>query len=350
MALLRPFVPNTYDTAPAGDNTPTAVQIDHGNNGSPTEAVPKTLLVDGAFFIDNSTYEDLITCDRYSEYHIIHKRTGRGGDSALNFGGAVHAALETRARRGSIFSVEDEAEQISAALDYIQRNPLEFGNWRTTDLLVKVIRAYNQTYPVEDFNYLVLPDGTNAVEVPFALPLGEIHYDGDIDGVYYKDIPIVWTGKIDGMIERGEHWILDNKTTSIMGPTYFNQFYLSGQMTGYCFAANKLRTENFVGAMINCLAIREPTKTGKGTEFKREWIRIPPHQVGEWQHNTLAVIASFFANVRQGFFPMKTQWCINKYNRKCPYWDVCTLQQEHRLEALNSNLFRDVTWNPLKKD
>lgn len=314
-----------------------------------------------------------MTCDRESEYEILHKRIRVGDEAALNFGGCVHKGLDVRYNRPHIPSPNLLKDMYDAALgESVEKRPFTPGDWRTKELLWDVMQRYVLTYPTEEFEVLFRqsPEGPKpCVELPFAIPLGTITLNDDmllsnkvklpekgpngedkfeLQVFNSREIPVVWIGKMDMLIKKdGMFWIVDHKTTSIFGATYYNQYYLSNQMTGYAWAAQEALKQRVSGVMINVIAIRKPTPTGKGIEFGRQYIDIPHFRVAEWKRDTLALVSRFFNNMLDGYFPKKTVWCVTKFSKQCQYWDVCTTEDEKRFTMLYSNLYKEKTWSPL---
>lgn len=316
----------------------------------------KQVLVDGAFVIDNSSFEMLTTCPRSALYYILMKRRTAAKRSALNFGGAVHAGLEIRYKDelGIACPTKDLlTRQVQASMDYFTKNSVDGDEFRTPQRCVEVLEAYNEKYASEPFSVVHLLNGTKACELSFAVPIGEVQVLVDQPGggpSHYITIPCVWTGKVDVAIEwENGLWVMDHKTTSILGDTYFNQFYNSNQMIGYCWALSHVLDKPVRGALMNVLAIRRPTKTGKSIEFVRQRFEYPQARIEEWQTNTLQILEDFFHMCSKDYFPMHTQWCIGKFGQ-CPYFDVCTVPTDQREFMLQSGLYEEVDWSPLKKD
>ena len=335
------------------------------------------LLKGGAFFIDNSTYEGVMECKRKGLYRVIHQRQYKGKASALNFGGAVHAGLDVRYKRGGM-AFDSMSEQLQAAYDHLLTNPIELGDWRTPDLLKEVLMGYARNNPFDDFELCTL-DNQPLVELPFAIPLGEIDLaepcllpslelepaegessdllatalarTGRISLRSYRTIPVVWTGKIDLVINRaGRIWLLDHKTTSVFGPSYYAQYDLASQFNGYSWAIQTSLGIPVDGVAINVLAIRKPTKTGKNCEFDRKYLPIRQDQITEWHVNTLETLSDFLNGFVHGRFNMQTTSCRNKWQKDCEYKQVCTMEPASRLMYLHSGDFETATWSPLHRD
>jgi len=296
----------------------------------------QSILIDNSLFIDNSTLETFTTCPRAAFYQLGLKRTISRKKAALGFGGAVHKILEQRYLRGTNPLLgEDPKLCLQAGLDILKDSAIDPEDFRTPDYLIEVWDKYQAKYPVETFEVV---DGF--VEKEFAIPLGVV-YAGSLE------VPVVWTGRIDAIIgDRDLYRVLDHKTTTMMGPSYFEEFNISSQMMGYTWAASHLLGREINGVLINAIALRKPTKTGKGIEFERMHVYITPENLVEWRNNTLYVIGDLLRYWAQNYFPMHTKQCVGKYGR-CQYYDVCTLPQSQRLTMLNTNLYEKTSWNAL---
>lgn len=216
------------------------------------------------------------------------------------------------------------------------------GEFRTAERAIEMCKKYNAHYPIESFE-VVKKDGQPLVELPFAAPLGKIRLRGDFD----VEVPVIWTGRIDMVIRVSEQlFVLDHKTTSMLGATYFSEFYNSNQMKGYIWYVQQALKTPVSGAFINALANRKPTKTGVAIEFARDKIYYDSTVIEEWPKNVLSICSNFLNQCEDDYFPMHEKWCVAKYG-KCPYFEVCTLSPDQRPIMLNSGMYQNVTWNPL---
>lgn len=308
---------------------------------------PITLpLIDGdTLLIDNSSLEKFTTCPRSAQFAIAMRKVPSGERVPLKFGGIVHKILEARYRAAtSMHAQSPEVEQVMLAIardEFLSWQPPE-DDFRNFDCVTTFISKYGEQYPFESFDVVKLPDGKPFIEVPFALPLGEI-----VDGAG-KSIKLVWTGRIDlAYTINGSLYIMDHKTTSIMGPSYFTQFEISHQMYGYAWAAEQILGTQVIGVVINALGVRKPSKTGKAFEFQRQLIPISRPLLAEWKTDCLHIVADFVEMCRRGYLPRHTSWCVGKFG-ECPYRKVCTLDSvEQRMFMLNSGEFQTNDWSPL---
>lgn len=326
-------------------------------------------LIDDALFIDNSSLEKFTTCPRSAQYYICSKRESSDERIALGFGKRIHTILEARYKHNVnvIQAGPDDIPGITpeigtsarmfataqAAFADFSAPEEEFRNFSTA---IDLITAYNAYHPIEAFEVVKLPDGRPAIEVPFAVPLGEIEVkhellvrapDGTVSSKYIDKLKIIHTGKIDMLFRReGRIYIMDHKTTSMMGPGYFKEFDLSSQVMAYIWAASTLLGQPVSGFVVNALAVRKQTKTGKRFEFERYPIPADQDLVNEWVEDTLYICSDMVEMAKRGYFPKHTKWCVGKYGT-CPYAQVCILPRHSRETMLMSGNFKRVEWDPL---
>ena len=166
---------------------------------------------------------------------------------------------------------------------------------------------------------------------------------------FVASIDIIWTGRLDMLYQIGDTiTLLDHKTTSVMGATYFDDYDLSTAMIGYCLACDKLSTPFHVREfIINAIALRKITRTGKGVTFERRAFTVTDDMIAEWYRDITITLEQFFGSILDHqYTPKNPKWCLGKYGT-CSYHEVCTSCPSLRPSLLNSNIFQDVTWDPL---
>jgi hypothetical protein len=316
-------------------------------------------LQEGCLLIDNSSLERITTCQRSAYYYLCAKRETSKERPALDFGKLVHRILEHKAKNSHLPLPDLINELRSFATLIFEKgeytaSPEDFRNF---DFTMRLIDAYCTTYPV-DAQIYELPNGLPALEIPFAVPLGTFegpngvtlrvkHSDGSSTLEPFKSLPVIWTGRIDRIIQQPAGiYLLDHKTTSIMGPTFFRDFELSSQFMGYTYAAQQLLGKTITGCVIDAIGIRQPTKTGKAIELQRHIVSYTPEQIAEWTNDTMLALQTFLNNLTNGYVPKATKWCFGKYGA-CQYIDVCTLPANQRATMLSTADYKPVTWSPL---
>ena len=346
---------------------------------SDSNALPPLPLIDGCLFIDNSGWmESLMTCPRALQYKQLNKRISSAESAALNFGSAIHLGMEYRYRNYQSNPVDVFFQDGIAPIltEFFDQHPTPMEDWRTLNWAFELLRRYNERYGKEEFSLLKYKEPQNChqcegkgqgchwcngtgkndmmVELPFALKLFD-----------HKDIPVFYTGKIDlPVLLDNQLFVLDHKTTGMLGPTFFDQMKMSSQQKGYCWAFQQLTGQKVTGYIINAIRSKEPPQyVTNGTESKRggkltpeQWWKdslqrekfyLKPHELEEWKDNTIAIIEEFFWNYSRGQMVKKTQWCTS-FGR-CPYFDVCSMEPQDRGVYLSSGLFTDNSWSPLKQ-
>lgn len=361
--------------------------------------LPSLPLIDGALFIDNSGWiENLATCDRRLEYSQLHKRISSAESSALNFGSAMHLALELRYLTQGTSSVDplfyDDVGQVLSA--YFDQHPAPIGEYRDLNWSIEIVKKYVSKYDIEQFNLLEYDkpvdckhcnsedstypkDGISCpfcsgtghqslmVELPFALHLFDYSYmpRGETHGFV---IPIFYSGRIDLPLLRGNQlFVLDHKTTSMLGANFWEEKKMSAQAKGYCWSFQQLTGRKVDGYAINAIRTKQPPdsvtnptskrKTDKtptvdkwwDETLQREFYLLSDGELDEWKANTISLVREFFWHYINDFMPQKTSWCVSKFG-KCPYLEVCTtFPKEDRLFMLQSGNFQDNIWSPLNQ-
>ncbi len=342
--------------------------------------IPLPLLDGDTLIIDNSSLELQTTCPRSAQYGLCMRRRTTGEKVALKFGGIAHKVLETRYLSAApLYEQTPMVQNTMIAVAETEFNGIEGvkpafhppeDDYRTLDRMIALVEAYGKNYPHEPFDIIRLPDGRPFVEVPFALPFGEIDTNADFlvqdlqrnpDGTLsavgeptVRHIPIlkiVFCGKIDLAYRMsGGLYILDHKTSSIA--TNMAEFVLSHQFQGYTWAAETLLGEPITAVVINRMVVRKPTRTGEAFAFDRMINATQRGLVTEWKSDILHIIADFVEMVRRGYMPKHTAHCVSKFGT-CQFHKVCSLGDspdalsEQRRIVLESGEYEENTWSPL---
>lgn len=347
--------------------------------------LPPLPLVGGCLLIDNSGFmEGISTCSRYLEYKTIRLRIMTSEKPSLNFGSAIHLALEHRYKKYTNQPVGDQYynELAEILTNFFNEHPFPAEDWRSLNFCMEMVKKYNERYSSEEFNLLTDKDGNPMVEVAFSLPLfkyvadrtyegATLHCQGD-NGKLVSVIPVIYTGKIDLPISYPSSgvWINDHKTTAAGGQPFWDEQRMSAQHRGYCWSFKELTGIEPVGYQVNMIRTKDTpmyvkaNKNFKITQgrdkgksktpedfwnetFQREKFLLKPGELDEWKFNTIDLVEEFFWHYSRGYFPMKTKWC-SMFGR-CPYYEVCSLAPEDRIPQLNSGNFVNNDWSPLKK-
>ena len=290
-----------------------------------------SIIKDGVWFIDHSSLEYIMTCTRKAQYHLVEKRKPADERMALSFGQAVHSALDEVFRHGP------DAGQPALTTAFQSIN-VPTGDHRDLLKASQMLDEYiHSDYLAHDWEVVTGPSGL-CCELPFSIPLGIV-----------RGVRIVWTGRIDLIVRRDLGlYVVDHKTTSVFGKTYYDSFQHSSQTLGYVWAGQQYLNEPFRGFIINAFPVRKSKPPTRDEPPRQRVFPVDQDNVDEWRLNTLALLDLFLGVAGDGFYPRMTNQCTTKFGR-CEYFDVCALPPASRLPVLHSNAFQDVTWSPLKE-
>lgn len=338
----------------------------------PSEELPRKHLLAATdepdvytFAIDNSSMEVFLTCERSSFFKLLKGRSTYPS-AALIYGSALHKCLDAY-YLGRADLITPTLDQIlPVGLAELSKASASVLGWRNEEQLTKTLRLYLREYANEELSILGVKSEhqadsyRHAVELPFQYQLGTMEldctlsepsaellgYGPDDVGLYVKRLNIFWTGRIDMLAQVGQNlWVLDHKTTSIGGPSYFAQFHLSSQFHGYAYIASKLLGRPITGAIANVIFARQPTRTGKDIEFHRLPYGYSEASCLEWKADMLRHISTFIDCLKTGQWPKRTISCTGKYGA-CPYMTVCQAEESLRPHILYSDTYARYVWDP----
>ena len=309
-------------------------------------SLPPLPLIDNHLFIDNSFLESWVSCPRLAEYSFLHKKTAAQSKPSLNYGGAIHHALAHRYRTcPDYLDPSCQAAQEELLTEWFNEKPNPIDDHRQLDLANKMITAYNDKYFSEPFKVLELKSGL-AVELPFVFKLMD-----SVLSYTNETITIMYSGRIDlAVTEDGQNFIVDHKTTSMLGDQFFKGLSVAPQMLGYCVGLERTLGIKCDGFIVNALRVPSPRKRTEmsfsGEDFQRLKVYLHEGQLAEWEKNTKTLVKELLWHYWQGYMPQKKTYCVNKFGL-CQYFDVCQVPEENRELLLNSGMFVDNTWSPL---
>ena len=315
--------------------------------------------------IDSTALGTYMTCPTAFFMYAVLGRD-RGERDALNYGSHLHAVLEYYFKLDPSEHATCLPTLIELLASRFNTTPCGPGSWRNLDHAIETVKrwhAYRQQIPVweiyEDANGKFVERGFRIPIYVFRVPTSNITLpsrliiSGDDSDVCPKveSINVYLTGKIDLVIydRQRQKRIVDHKTTSIDGPSFWGQFEMSPQMRGYVWAAQHLLSESIPGCAINALIGRKPTKTGSAHEFTVNEFDYTPEAVNEWVLSTRQHLQTLLRSLSYNAFPQNSVNCQGKYGA-CDYKPVCTAPCNIRPNFLMSGMYADRTWSPLNKD
>jgi len=284
---------------------------------------------ENVILLDASSIDDWQRCPRRFQFRYNHLDSAEPGLGRL-FGTAGHLAL-MHYYKGQPYE--------QALADFYEKAPaLPGAGFRSLTFLNEVLTRYKTRYQVESCETFRLADGQLAVELPFAFHLCDI-----------GDFSIVYCGKVDRITvhEDGTLWNMDHKFISVESKDLWAEYELSQAQLGYVVAAQHAAKLPIRGYEMNIIIYREETRSGKGTEFKRQTYFTEPANLDRWRTNTVAICEDIVAHMHRTEYPMHSHGCVERYGR-CDFFEVCRLcDPDAQQRLLNSTMFTKNTWTPL---
>jgi hypothetical protein len=251
-------------------------------------------------------------------------------------GGAFAAGIE--AIRRAIFAEKKPLElalhagMIAAIDHYGEYTPPEKSN-KTLPNVILALEDYFLYYGTTDdaIQPYMLATGEPAVEFSFALPIGIKHPQTNED--------ILYVGRFDMLgTMRKALFVVDEKTTEKLGPSWLNAWNLRSQFTGYCWAALE-HGMPVVGAI------------ARGISFlKRDFGHAevityrPPHAISRWLETTRAYITDMIRDWENDTWRFNLDDSCTSYGG-CPFNIIC---DKRTPEKWIENNFVPSEWRPVR--
>ena len=325
--------------------------------------IPKMYLdvMNKVFTFDHST--QAIACDRKLYYKCGKELSKKVKKPALFFGSAIHKFAE------AFWSGEDFKDCITAFTRYALRaaSPLDpdpnSSEQRSVLRGIEICASYMRKYDaLRKQTKLLHLGGESLVEIPFVFPLGH-----DEEG---------WTYCYCGRIDRAEDHqglikIVDTKTTTRFGKTYWNQLRPNDQLTGYAAAYKEMTGKLPDRVVLDVLYIgepRQPDENGKvsvpkkikalGPEEEALWLVNAKFEQGPTKRSQVDIDAWWINTMTEGIRMRKlferidypAQWSqrtsqCNAYG-ECDFRNICTVTSNP--QPIIDDMYEIKPWSPFK--
>jgi hypothetical protein len=191
---------------------------------------------------------------------------------------------------------------------------------------------YWANYPLEKNDPITLPSGSRGIEFSFVEPLPLPHPE--------TGNPILYSGRMDMIANyAGGVFIVDEKTTSYMGPTWSRLWDLRSQFTGYAWGCRQsgIRVDGVVVRGISILKTKYETQ--ESISYRPDW------QVERWLDNTCWQIEQMLARWRAHYWPHNLDSACTDYGG-CAFRRCCLSQDE---TPWLETEFVKHKWNPITR-
>jgi hypothetical protein len=286
---------------------------------------------------DSTMLSDYLACPRKFHWSYVRKLQSSKPSIHLHFGQAFAAGLDTA--RVSFYGYDASAEAALAAgfrricLAWGPEDPAGIPP-KTFYSCVLLLDYYLDTHdlgsdPVQPF---MRQDGMPACEFTFAIPTSIPHPE--------TGQPILYAGRFDMLgVYNDQLFVVDEKTTSQLGPTWSSQWGLRGQFIGYCWAAQQYGYP-VAGAIVRGLKIAT-----SGFDHAEPIIYAHSWMIDEWQHHIHHTIHRLLEDYTTGYFD-------KNFDNACTHYGGCqfrTLCETNQPERWIDGYYITRTWDPLSK-
>lgn len=285
----------------------------------------------GIIVLDSTRVNEFQKCEKLFEIkHIAHLRPNAPTPPALVYGTAWHALLAAHYATGG-----DRVAAIEAAeRSWTDHKRAE--DHRTMPRLVQAYLDYIAKWGMpeeEDGQTMGLDIGEPMVErsVVAMIPGIERPYAGKLDRFFTKD-------------NRDLIYMDDHKTSSRMGPSYFNEYNRSFQMHGYTLLGSALIGKPIAGIRINAHGILKSEN-----RFGRQTFKYNKIQLDQWKLDYERWCERIEAAKKSGVYMRNWHACYGDRYGACILAEICT-EDDDMQEQIFENDFKYEPWDPLKTD
>lgn len=287
------------------------------------KAVNPHLTKEDNLAIDNTIISSLLTCKRKWFYRHFLGLVPRAASSAPHFGIWVHHALDIMYKSGW---------DLDTALEEWNKAELPPDLIRTKERGFEILKKYHSHYKGYPWEHL---QGEATWEIVPNVDISGITLYGRIDRI------VRWQGSI---------WIVDHKTTSRLGPQYFDSFDPNFQPVLYITAARELY-ENVSGMVIDAIFVGKSAPR-KSRQFVRKPIIYSDERLGSLFTEAMAHVAEI-KNITHSLIDRPDLWryiCPRcAHQTACGAWGGCEYRPLCRTEC-NRNIleaeYRVQPWTP----
>lgn len=272
-----------------------------------------------------SRIDSYITCPYKYYLHYVRHISSKGKSKALSAGSAISKFLEVY-RTGC--SWETASKQMIVHIESEENNNLQWKKiddpQRSVERLLEISAGYAETYPNEA-SLIVQPEIT--FEYPF-----------DLD-----DTRIIFNGRLDGIISsNGTISLIEDKTTSRLGETFFKTKLDSFQILWYLWVAEKMglfrigERNQSSKCSLNAIYIH-----ATNLRFEREITIKSKHTLDRSFLQLQNWLRSILRSEKENFFPKNFNSCWNFGG--CEYQQIRDCEEDSPMFNRLLNSFYKIT-------
>ena len=274
--------------------------------------------------LDYTMLSTFLRCKRRYYYRMVRHLVGKKPPTAAEFGRCIHTALD------DWYKNKDAKKAIDIFANAYKEDPSD--DKRTIAVGSKLLQLYHDAYVNQPIEVL-------ASELAFDIPMpghADISYIGRMDKI------INWDGAV---------YVLDHKTTSRLGYTYFYKIKPNMQFVGYVWAAQQLGQDRCSGMVLDALLVAKGLLTSaqlsRLTPLGREIATISADDIAEWKEDVSDILDDMARCYQRERFCRNTEGCTDFV--ECPYRRVCKEDAGIR-ESIIKQDYNEEPWDPRRKD
>ena len=196
------------------------------------------------------------------------------------------------------------------------------------------LEFYFDQYPLgaDGMDPITFPNGKRGIEFSFALPLPFHHpVTGD---------PVLYTGRADMIASfAGGIYVVDEKTTSSLGPSWSRQWEMRAQFTGYQWACREYGIEA-AGTIIRGVSIlKTKYDTQQAITYRSQY------ELDRWLEQTVRDLRRLEAMWKEGWYDFALDHACAEYGG-CSMVQVCKSADPERWLPM---YFEQRVWDPLAR-
>lgn len=271
---------------------------------------------------DNTMMSCYHTCRRKYNLSFNRNLVGKTRQAPLEFGSCIHSALDILYQGWDVEkAVTHFVTTYKEDLEQDDKRTLAMGEW--------IIRNYAAHYADQPWKVV-------KTEFPFTIDMPHGNK---------------FIGRIDKIIEwDGVLWVVDHKTTSQLGASYFKMAEPNSQFAGYTYAAKKLGfpvVGTVIDAMLVAKGLMKAETRAKLTPLARYDVHYPDEMLEEWLSWAIHTQADIRTDEEMGVWNPNFDACT--YYGECRFRRVCKEIPALREKIIDMD-YKIEKWDPRKEE
>lgn len=289
--------------------------------------------------IDSTMRGAFVACpQKYFREYFQHWKP-RGESVDLVAGKAFAAGIETARMAYFADKISSPDECVGLGVQTLIK---EWGDFeppenhpKQLDRMIGALDEYFKQYGfATDHIQPYFQNGKPAVEFSFALPIPNTQHPT-------TGAPILYTGRFDMLgLYNGSLFVVDEKTTKQLGSTWYKNWTMRSQLTGYCWAAQEYGYP-VTGAIIRGISILK-TKYGhaESIQYRPQWF------IDRWLGQLTRDIDRMIECWKNDYWDWNLDTSCTNYGG-CLFMEACN---SNKPEAVLEASFIKRIWDPLARE